>query len=441
MEESISNINLEKIFRKASCFFDRQIRQIKRGGRVVLFRKVQTLLLKVLDGIFVIVAVPIVIAIRILRPFVVIRLAKLDSGRIGNLYSADWYLSELPSDSNIKWSVDFFYFVSSNNSISNKQWIKMWKRALPHFPFGRIAHAVDKLNKQIPGYGCHTIPLRLLSDWWDSKDVSMAQILTREKPNILFTSEEQTMGEKALRHLGIPEGISFICFHSRDSAYLDTIFPERDWRYHDYRDSNIQNYVPAVEELTKRGYYAVRMGAVVKEKLKTNSSAIIDYATNGKRNDSMDIYLGAKCHFFVCSDTGLAIIPEIFRRPIVYVNWVPLKRISTWCQTGLVISKKFYHCKGKRLLTFKEIINSDLGYASNGDIFKKMGVELIENTPEEIKAVAIEMENRLKGKWETTEEDEELQQRFWALFGSDKLKSPDLRIGAKFLRQNKELLA
>ena len=53
---------------------------------------------------------------------------------------------------------------------------------------------------------------------------------------------------------------------------------------------------------------------------------------------------------------------------------------------------------------------------------------------------AIEMDERLNGTWETTGEDKELQQRFWALFGSDKLKSPDLRIGTEYLRQNQYLL-
>ena len=66
--------------------------------------------------------------------------------------------------------------------------------------------------------------------------------------------------------------------------------------------------------------------------------------------------------------------------------------------------------------------------------------EFIENTPEEITAVALEMDDRLKGEWEENEEDEELQSRFWALFGPEKLKSPELRMGAEFLRQNQDLL-
>ena len=50
------------------------------------------------------------------------------------------------------------------------------------------------------------------------------------------------------------------------------------------------------------------------------------------------------------------------------------------------------------------------------------------------------MDDRLNGIWETNEEDEELQRRFRALFGPDKLKSPSLRMGAEFLRQNRDLL-
>ena len=38
------------------------------------------------------------------------------------------------------------------------------------------------------------------------------------------------------------------------------------------------------------------------------------------------------------------------------------------------------------------------------------------------------------------DEDKELQERFWLLFGPNKIKSPNLRIGAEFLRKNKDLL-
>lgn len=55
--------------------------------------------------------------------------------------------------------------------------------------------------------------------------------------------------------------------------------------------------------------------------------------------------------------------------------------------------------------------------------------------------ISVEMDERLKGTWQTTEEDEELQRRFWSLFKPSELNRVfRSRIGAEFLRQNRELL-
>ena len=50
------------------------------------------------------------------------------------------------------------------------------------------------------------------------------------------------------------------------------------------------------------------------------------------------------------------------------------------------------------------------------------------------------MDDRLKGTWATNEEDEVLQAQFWSLFPKGLLKSPNCRIGTKFLRENQDLL-
>lgn len=53
----------------------------------------------------------------------------------------------------------------------------------------------------------------------------------------------------------------------------------------------------------------------------------------------------------------------------------------------------------------------------------------------------MEMDERLNGAWRTTDQDEELQKRFWSLFPTSELNGVFLsRIGTEFLRQNRELL-
>ena len=114
---------------------------------------------------------------------------------------------------------------------------------------------------------------------------------------------------------------SYICFHSRDRAYLQHYNNQKDWSYHDFRDSNIDTYLPAMEHFTKLGYPCFRMGSKVEKKIETNNNNIIDYASSSSQSDFLDVYIASKCFMAVYSESGISVIPEVFDRPIVYVNW------------------------------------------------------------------------------------------------------------------------
>ena len=110
-------------------------------------------------------------------------------------------------------------------------------------------------------------------------------------------------------------------------------------------------------------------------------------------------------------------------------------------ERDLLIPKKLWLTQEDRYLTFREIIQSDIGQFSRTEEYSQRGIQVIENTPEEIYAVAVEMDERLKGTWQTSLKDEELQQRFWSLYTRFPSGGPSrCRIGAEFLRQNPRLL-
>ena len=69
---------------------------------------------------------------------------------------------------------------------------------------------------------------------------------------------------------------------------------------------------------------------------------LIDYANNGMRTDFLDIYLSAKCKFIICSDTGMSFPAEVFKRPLVYVNWTACLMLPLYALNALIIFKKFY---------------------------------------------------------------------------------------------------
>lgn len=82
-------------------------------------------------------------------------------------------------------------------------------------------------------------------------------------PTLYLASAEIAIGTATFREFGIPDNAKWICVHSRDSTYLESQFPEVDFSYHSYRDSDISTYRLMVETMISLGYYVVRMGSRV----------------------------------------------------------------------------------------------------------------------------------------------------------------------------------
>lgn len=412
-------------------FVRRQVNQIKRGGWPTIAVKSRALLMLSLGLIPVLAAFPVVLVARMVRPFVLIRFGPLRSDRIGHFApETELYLCEREQGIHGDKALDLFYY---NGKICNRQLAKMWSRTIF---VTKLARWPDILNRHIPGGGQHVIPRRTTSGQYDIHGV-----LEDTPARLSFSQEEEQSGLQALERMGIPNGAPFVCFAARDTAYMRAIYPRYDFRYHDYRNSSIDNYLNAAKAMVNRGYFAIRMGAAVAAQLDASCPRIIDYAGNGNRSDFLDIYLAAKCRMFIGSADGIIGIPLIFRRPIIMVNFVPHGDIWSWSQDFLGIPKKLWLQRESRFMTFREIFDSEVHLFLDTEQYEQLGIEVVENTPEEIAAVAVEMHERLNGHWQTSEEDEELQSRFWSVhksgYPSGAIKS---RIGAEFLRQNRDLL-
>jgi putative glycosyltransferase (TIGR04372 family) len=252
---------------------------------------------------------------------------------------------------------------------------------------------------------------------------------------LYFAKEEEILGKQHLKKMGIGENDWFVCFHSRDPSYLG-----EGSEYHDYRDSDINNYLPAAEYIAEQGGYAIRMGSVVDKPLpKERHPRIIDYAID-YRSDVMDIYLSAHCKFFLGNTAGLFLVSTIFDVPAACANFLPLE--YTPLRSGdLFIPKKMWSRDKKKLLTYKEILDSGAGLYLESKQYENAGIEVIENSSDEILELAREMNMLLDKNYESMEEDEELQRRYISLFRPNHhCYGTQARIGIYFLRKNIELL-
>lgn len=381
-------------------------------------------------------ALPGALFIRLLSPFVLIRFYHLAANRLGHFAAnTELYLCEL--EFGVNTPAQPFIDICSINQPCNKQLALMWKRVLIIWPYC-IVRPLLLAVKLLPG-GCQHVVETLQHD----RDI--LNLYSSSNPHLSFSAEEEALGIARLEELGIPFGSSFVCLTVRDNAYLYKEFPSIDFSYHNYRDSDVQNYVLAAESLANLGCFVIRMGSVVNCKINSSHSKVIDYATNGLRSDFMDIYLGANCLFCITQGTGFDSVPMIFRKPIVQVNSAPLGYCYTFGRDPIVLCKKHFDTSTNKELSLSEIFTRGVGFCLNLLNFDDRNVVLIENSPEEILDAVMEMYSRLNGSWNASLEDDSLQKQFWDIFPSNALDAfqgkplhgnIESRFSAKYLRAN-----
>ena len=423
--------------------------QIKRGGVKVIAKKLRSSFYLLLQAPIYLISIPLIITLHLIKPWYLIRWDELISSRIGHFaVEAELYFCERDAGINTPTQkhLDLFYM---KKYVCNKQLEKMWRRNLIVLP-DWLLRPLSRVNR----FFC------LFISSFKEHEYGYPDGILNHKPDLInkfpahisFTDKEELKGKEILKKFGLAKDAKFVCLHVRDAGYLNRhikheYMGER-WQYHSYRNGDIDKYVLAAEELARRGYYVFRMGINVLKPLKSSNPKVIDYANSDMRSDFMDIYLSAKCNFFISPGSGLDGVAVIFQRPIAFIGHVPFgnfARIGRNNKETLVLTKHHINKKNQKKLTISEIFSSKVAFAWSSDDYKLNEIELEENSPEEIRDFVIEMDERLNGQWRDTNEDLLLQKRFWSIF-EDRIKNLNLNIpvhkkiklryGAKFLREN-----
>ena len=235
-------------------------------------------------------------------------------------------------------------------------------------------------------------------------------LLYKIKHSIKFDNKDISNIEKQLKHFDLDFSSKFICLNVRDEEYLNKSFPRGNWNYHNYRNWNIQNFVRASENLTKRGYKVIRMGKIVKEKMSTDNPMIIDYANSEYRSDILDIYLHTKCFFAASTGTGIDAASYVSRRPVAWLL-VPIAFFYSF-KNNFFATKHHKHVDTKQNLTLSEIFENGLANSgTNIESNKEIILEQLSN--DEINDYLLEVLDILEGKFVWSKNDKKLQLEFW----------------------------
>ena len=255
-------------------------------------------------------------------------------------------------------------------------------------------------------------------------------------PVVALTAEEISRGEILLREAGFDLNQEFVCYATRTDSYYQKLREVGvNAKSRSVRNPNESIYLNVSKSLSTDGLKIVRMGKDLDSNIDSSEHPwVFDYASTC-RSEFLDVVLFLRCKFLINGATGSVLLRAIFNLPTVNSDTYRIHK--NWFSGDVATFQKVRFVSDGRLATVSEMVKM-------GDAFsderhqEKLGVELVKNTAEEILAACEEMIARLNGTWGSTEEDEILQTRYWDLICKPGHNGG--RIGARFLRDNQDLL-
>ncbi len=384
-------------------------------------------------------ALPLYLLIRLFGPLLRVRFEPMRPSALGHYEELEIYLGKKNAGEFPPRVLDVFCY---KDTPCNMQILKMYRKKVLIIPLARY---LLTWNHYIPGGEKHALHLRP----WD-----YTTLITQKECSIDFDDQERENGRKMVAAIGASDAKPLVCLGFRDGLFdknvrlglygdEDNEGAKKQLDLHDFRNADIANAEPAVRFLNDEGYRVVRMGSIATPLPETMKPFAFDYANSDVRSEFLDIYLGATCRFFITTGYGLDTPPLVFRRPMVSVN-------TEYRMLRPHILYIFRHHWSKELgrpLTLREIFSSGAAFHSSSAQFEENGVELRENSQEEILDAVREMESRVRGEWVEDEEERALQRRFWDIvrpyylpqYTTD-VYTESIRIGSKFLKSNASFL-
>ena len=186
-------------------------------------------------------AIPSLAFLFILSKFIKLRIIRLLSERIGHFLVESMQSYFLLKDKSPDEMVLFWFYEPTANSF----WSRVVKRNLPiyqwinHLYFWNVRLGLNLTLFQAQNSNLTTIAY--LRDTNDNFE---------KQPGFKFLPDEDNFAKNWLIKKGWKEGEPFVCLLVRDSKYLNTYHSKWDFTYHSYRDSNIDDYLPAIKSRT-----------------------------------------------------------------------------------------------------------------------------------------------------------------------------------------------
>ena len=396
-------------------------------------------------------------ALTALRPFKVVRLARFRSEKIGHFISETDLALALLADASHPTSRPMQNVFIMPATACNEQVRLMYVRAFRALPgvtvldcrsshVGRILLGPAKtLTRRVQTGGRFG---RFFCGSPTSEGIHHTSLRSDALPVLTFTKGEEAEGWRLLHNWGIKPTTPFVCFHVRDGAYLAATHPERSWAYHDYRNPDVESYVPMVQELLDRGYTVIRMGRLAERAFPLSHERFIDYPELAEQSDLLDVFVYAHARLGIAgSASGIDQFGYAFDAPSVVTDLVPFQPKMAVSQ--LVVTPCLLRSSATgELLPLSDMLRHQ--YFTSHE-YESRGIEIVRNTAFEIQETVLEALSLGQPEGGEPHRDEALQSDFWewaehcglskgTRLGNQTSRYHTPRIGSAFLARHKAVL-
>jgi putative glycosyltransferase (TIGR04372 family) len=261
------------------------------------------------------------------------------------------------------------------------------------------------------------------------------------KPLLKLAEEVRDRGRAALASAGVPVDAWFVGLHVREPQY------QRHHRgLHDVLNAKIEDYLPAIDEIVRRGGWVIRMGDPSMTPLPPLPN-VLDYCHSAIRSDWMDIFLAATSRFFIGTSSGVCYVAQDYGVPCVLTNWWPPAQ-RPWHAGDIFIPKLLRRSASGQVLSLEESLNEPFGYCNSVDYLReKHGVTVQDNHPEDIRVAVVEMLDRVDGRPNYDQNDIAMRECAEGIYASVAMRLYDspaafgaANLACGFLRRNPSLL-
>lgn len=318
---------------------------------------------------------PVLLVLRLVRPWLRLELCVVGSQRFGHLaLEPEIFLSrlELTGHTVRPPSVQLWSF-GRKNVQSNRALAMMWKKEVRLAP-GILVGALIRGGALVPGLSLPVTPLSVHGPL-NVLDRTVSQLQRQ------VNTESRTI----LQRLGVSPGTPYVCVAIRDASYYART-GTRESEGYSILNFELATFEAAVRRLTAHGYVVVRMGTPTSNTL-PQLPGFIDYANSPSRDELSDIVLIRDCEFVLSTQTGIDGVALALRRPVLYVDTVRLSqfflgtRLATWNPV------KFVSSDGGAPMNLSQLVNSSFMWMKDPAEFLKSGYQFVRSSSAEIESM------------------------------------------------------